>query len=191
MTGREGHEEWPPSVDQPRASDALARLWAPWRSAYITGDGGLEGCPFCVLAERPADRDRESLVLHRGTAGYLVFNAFPYNPGHLMAVPYAHVGELDELDADAATELWELTRRAVRAVRERLGCDGVNFGANFGSAAGAGVADHLHLHVVPRWVGDTNFVSVVGDTRIVSRDLADLYDVLAPAFPAPPVEDGS
>jgi ATP adenylyltransferase len=171
-----------PEIDQPPPPDAIQRLWAPWRAAYITGGDGIEGCPFCVLPAREPDRDRESLILHRGQHTYVMFNAYPYNPGHLMVLPYAHIAELAELDEPTSAELWSLGRRCVGILRERLRCDGVNLGMNLGSAAGAGFGDHLHLHAVPRWVGDTNFVSVVGATRILPRALDDLYEELAPAF---------
>lgn len=164
------------------AIENLQRLWAPWRFGYVASSEPLAGCPFCGLPERGPERDRESLILHRGTHTYVVLNAYPYNPGHLMTVPYAHVGDLGGLGEDAAAELWDHTRRAVDVLGERLGCQGVNLGANFGSAAGAGIADHLHLHAVPRWEGDTNFMSVAGATRVLPRALEDVYDELAGAF---------
>lgn len=168
--------------DQAPPLDAIQRLWAPWRYAYITGEGRVEGCPFCVLPDRGPERDRESLILHRTDSCYVIFNAYPYNPGHLMVVPYEHVGELEDLDATVADELWRLARRTVPVLKERLGAEGANLGMNLGTAAGAGIAEHLHLHVVPRWAADTNFVSVVGSTRILPRALEDMYDELAPAF---------
>ncbi len=186
-----GHREDPdahsrvvrtPDLDQPPPQDGIRRLWAPWRFGYISGGEPIEGCPFCALPERGPERDRESLILHRGESAFVVFNAYPYNPGHLMVCPYAHVAELEDLDDRAADELWTLGRRCVAILRETLGCEGVNVGMNLGPAAGAGVADHLHLHVVPRWVGDTNFVSVVGATRVLPRALEEMYDELAPAF---------
>lgn len=171
-----------PAQDQPAPPDGLRRIWAPWRYAYIEGGAPMEGCPFCVLPDRGVERDRESLIVHRGQTAYVILNAYPYNPGHLMVCPYAHVAELDELAGAGPGEVWELGLLAARVLRERLGCDGINLGMNVGEAAGAGVADHLHLHVVPRWSADTNFVSTVGAARVLPRSLTDTYDELAPAF---------
>ena len=167
--------------DQPGvAADQLQRMWAPWRFGYIAGDErSVEGCPFCVLPARDRDRDRESLILHRGEHGYVILNAYPYNPGHLMVVPYAHEEHLEELPAAAAHELWSLGIRAVTLLKRRLHCQGVNLGINLSPAAGAGIAEHLHLHAVPRWIGDTNFISVIGAARVLPRALEEMYDELA------------
>ena len=162
------------------AVEDLQRLWAPWRFGYIVEDAPVDGCPFCVLPER--GDDRESLILHRGDHAYVIFNAYPYNPGHLMVVPYGHEAELSGLSAAASAEVWELGQRTVGVLRDRLRCEGVNLGMNLGAAAGAGIAEHLHLHAVPRWTGDTNFISVVGATRVLPRALEEMYDELAPAF---------
>ncbi|MFN2556256.1 MAG: HIT domain-containing protein [Nitriliruptorales bacterium] len=170
------------SADQPPPLDGLQRLWAPWRSGYIAGGGRIEGCPFCVLPARGREYDRENLILFRGEHCFVIFNAYPYNPGHVMVVPFAHLPRLGELDEATAGELWRLGRRAAVVLTERLGADGINLGMNLGGAAGAGISDHLHLHAVPRWVGDTNFVSVVGATRILPRALDEMYDELAPGF---------
>ncbi len=171
--------------DQPGiAVESLQRLWAPWRLGYVAGDDPIEGCPFCVLPERGPERDRESLILARGEHAYVISNAYPYNPGHLMVVPYRHHAELEALDAAVAGEVWELGRRAVGVLKERLGAGGVNLGINLGAAGGAGIAEHLHLHAVPRWVGDTNFISVVGAARVLPAALEELYDQLAPGFAA-------
>lgn len=171
-----------PEADQGPPVDDIQRLWAPWRYAYISGGEPVDGCPFCVLPSRGPDRDRESLILHRGETNYVIFNAYPYNPGHLMVVPFDHIADVEGLDEDTATEMWALARRAVTGVKATLGAGGVNVGMNLGTAAGAGIADHVHLHVVPRWQGDTNFVSVVGATRVLPRALADMYDEMAPIF---------
>ena len=168
--------------EQPAALDGLQRLWAPWRYGYIASGAPIEGCPFCVLPDRGVERDRESLILHRGERCYVICNAYPYNPGHVMVVPFAHVAELEQLDDDTSAELWALTRRSVGAVRSALRAEGANVGLNLGSAAGAGIAPHLHLHVVPRWAGDTNFVSVIGAARILPRALDEIYEDLHPAF---------
>ncbi len=166
--------------DQPGvAVDDLQRLWAPWRFGYISGDDDVEGCPFCVLPARDPERDRDTLILHRGTHAYVIFNAYPYNPGHLMVVPYEHQEHLEALPEPCAQEIWSLTRRAVAILKERVHCEGVNLGMNLSPAAGAGIAAHLHQHVVPRWVGDTNFISVVGAARVLPRALEEMYDELA------------
>jgi len=169
--------------DQPGVGLAgLQRLWAPWRFGYIAGADLLEGCPFCVLAARGTGQDRESLILYRGRHAYVVFNAYPYNPGHLMVVPYDHAADLELLDAEVATELFALGRLAVGVLKERIGAQGINLGMNLGAVAGAGITDHLHLHAVPRWGGDTNFISVVGAARVLPKALEELYDQLLPAF---------
>lgn len=160
--------------------DGLQRLWAPWRFGYIAREEpAFEGCPFCVLPAREPSRDRESLIVHRGTGAYVVLNAYPYNPGHLMVVPHAHERFLGAVEEAAAQELWTLARRAARVLHDVLGAQGVNLGMNLGEAAGAGIADHVHLHAVPRWSGDTNFISTVGAARVLPRALGDVWDELA------------
>lgn len=169
--------------DQPGLSaDDLQRLWAPWRFGYVAGAEPLEGCPFCVLPQRDPSRDRESLILHRGEHCFVIFNAYPYNPGHLMVVPYAHQAHLEDLEEAAANEMWRLARRAVRVLKGEVHAQGVNLGMNLGAAGGAGIAQHLHLHAVPRWVGDTNFISVIGAARVLPRALEEMWDELAPGF---------
>ena len=163
-------------------TDDLQRLWAPWRFGYLVGDDPIEGCPFCVLPARDPERDRESLILHRGERAFVIFNAYPYNPGHLMVVPYVHEGELEDLDGEAATEMFELGRRSVAVLKQRVHCAGINLGMNLGAAGGAGIAEHVHLHVVPRWGGDTNFISVIGASRVLPKALEELYDQVAPGF---------
>ncbi|MDX1621588.1 MAG: HIT domain-containing protein [Nitriliruptorales bacterium] len=170
-----------PRQDQRGVSpDQLQRLWAPWRFGYIVDENQIEGCPFCVLPER--GDDRANLILLRGEHNYVIFNAYPYNPGHLMVVPFAHVGDLGELDDEAADELWRLGRQTVSVLSEALASDGINLGMNLGGAAGAGIAEHLHLHVVPRWEADTNFVSTIGATRVLPRALEEMFDELVDAF---------
>ena len=169
--------------DQPGVGiEGLQRLWAPWRFGYIAGADPVDGCPFCVLPERGVERDRESLILHRGRHAYVICNAYPYNPGHLMVVPYAHTADLEHLDADVAAEVFALGRVTVRVLKQRVGAQGINLGMNLGGVAGAGITDHLHLHAVPRWGGDTNFMSVVGAARVLPKALEELYDELLPGF---------
>jgi ATP adenylyltransferase len=169
--------------DQPGVGvDELQRLWAPWRFGYVAGPSRIEGCPFCVLPDRGIERDAESLIMHRADHTYIILNAYPYNPGHLMVVPYEHESDLLALGEEASVELWELGRRSVHVLREQLRAEGVNLGLNLERAAGAGIAEHLHLHVVPRWAGDTNFISVVGASRVLPQALEELYELLAPGF---------
>ncbi|MEX2533605.1 MAG: HIT domain-containing protein [Nitriliruptoraceae bacterium] len=176
------------SGQQPDAApDALQRLWAPWRYSYVakpddTPADKPAGCPFCVLPAKPASNDAASLILHRGQHNFIMLNAYPYNPGHLMVLPYTHTASLPGLDDDTATELFQLTRRSVALLETVLACTGVNLGMNLGAHAGAGIAEHLHLHAVPRWSGDTNFMTVAGSTRVLPRALDDIYDELAASF---------
>ncbi|MEX2324465.1 MAG: HIT domain-containing protein [Nitriliruptoraceae bacterium] len=164
------------------AVDDLQRLWAPWRTAYITRGDAIDGCPFCVLPARGTSADRASLVLHRGEHAYVILNAYPYNPGHAMVVPFEHIADVGDLDHTSSDEFWQLTRLTVTVVREQLGASGINVGMNLGAVSGAGIADHLHQHVVPRWPGDTNFMSVVGASRVLPSALDDVYTSLVDGF---------
>ncbi len=166
--------------------DRLQRLWAPPRLAYIKGEDGTGstdegGCPFCRI---PTLDDREGLVIARGTAVYAVLNLHPYNPGHLMVVPYRHVADLGDLTHDETVELMSFTRRAVDAVRAASTPHGFNVGLNLGHVAGGSLADHLHQHVVPRWGGDANFITVLAGTKVIPQLLAETRDILAAAWPA-------
>jgi len=154
-------------------------LWAPWRIEYIRGekDGA---CFLCRMFSE--DTDRENLILFRGKTCVVNMNRYPYNSGHLMVSPLRHIAELDELTADEEQEFSELTRRAVAALRAALQPEGFNIGINLGAAAGAGLKEHLHRHIVPRWVGDTNFMPVVGGTHVVPEALLETYDLLAKHF---------
>ena len=161
----------------------LQRLWTPWRMSYIQGEGkALEGCPFCVLPGRGEEADAQSLIIGRGEHAYAILNAYPYNPGHLMAVPYRHVAGVEELTVDELHEMADLCQRAVRALKATSGPHAFNIGMNVGTLAGAGIADHIHQHVVPRWGGDTNFMPVIAQTRVLPELLAETYERLAPAF---------
>ena len=159
--------------------DAFERLWSPHRMAYIQGEGkpsdGAE-CPFCRM---PQLSDEAGLVVARGERVYAVLNLYPYNPGHLMVVPYRHVPDYTDLQPAESTELAAFTQQALRAVRRTSGPQGFNIGMNLGAVAGAGIADHLHQHVVPRWGGDTNFMPVVGHTKVLPQLLADTRALLA------------
>ncbi|MDL4777303.1 HIT domain-containing protein [Spirillospora sp. NBC_01491] len=161
-------------------------MWTPHRMAYIkgenkpTGTGAGEGCPFCEIPEMT---DEEGLVLARGRSVFAVLNLYPYNSGHLMVVPYRHVADYTELDEDEYGELAVLTRRSLTALRKASGAQGFNVGMNLGQVAGAGIAAHLHQHVVPRWGGDTNFMPVVGHTKVLPQLLRDTRQILADAWP--------
>ncbi|MGW9377818.1 HIT family protein [Streptomyces albidoflavus] len=166
--------------------DAFQRLWTPHRMAYIqgenkpTGPGAQDGCPFCVV---PAESDEDGLIVRRGAHAYAVLNLYPYNGGHLLVVPYRHVADYTELDAAETAEVAELTKQAMTALRSASGAHGFNIGLNQGSAAGAGIAAHLHQHIVPRWGGDTNFMPVIGDTKVLPQLLGDTRAMLAAAWP--------
>jgi ATP adenylyltransferase len=165
--------------------DAFQRLWTPHRMAYIqgenkpTGPGAGDGCPFCAI---PAKSDEEGLVIARGTHVYAVLNLYPYNSGHLMVVPYRHVADYTDLDGDETAELAGLTKQAMSALRAASGAQGFNIGMNQGDVAGAGIAAHLHQHVVPRWGGDVNFMPVVGNTKVLPQLLAETRKILADAW---------
>jgi ATP adenylyltransferase len=147
---------------------------------YITDTDKERGCIFCT---KPREhRDVENGILFRGHAVYVILNAFPYNPGHLMVVPYEHVSSLTELPAGVAAELMQVTQKSIGILSEAMSPEGVNVGVNQGQAAGAGIADHIHLHVVPRWLGDTNFMTSVGETKVLPELVADTYARLAPLF---------
>jgi ATP adenylyltransferase len=167
--------------------DGFRRLWAPHRMAYIAGEPGtgeVDGrCPLCRI---PSMDDEDGLVLARGTTVYAVLNLHPYNPGHLMVVPYRHVAGLDELTGDEAGELVAMTQQAVRALRATAAPHGYNVGINLGHVAGGSLADHLHQHVVPRWGGDANFITVVGQTKVIPQLLAETRALLAGAWDGHP-----
>jgi ATP adenylyltransferase len=154
----------------------LKRLWAPWRMAWIGGARPAAGCVFCTARE--GSDDRASLVLLRSVHAFLILNAYPYAPGHLMAVTNRHVAALGDARAEELTDAMTLVQRAVAALRAEYRAEGFNVGLNQGRVAGAGIEDHLHLHVVPRWDGDHNFMTVLGDTRVLPEDLTTTWDRL-------------
>ncbi len=173
-------------ADMTDVPDAFGRLWTPHRMAYIkgenkpTGPGAGDGCPFCEI---PKMDDADGLIVARGEVVYAVLNLYPYNSGHLMVCPYRHVPDYTDLDAAETAELAEFTQKALVALREASGAQGFNVGMNLGHVAGAGIAAHLHQHVVPRWGGDTNFMPIVGHTRVLPQLLRDTRDLLARAWP--------
>jgi len=164
--------------------DRFHRLWTPHRLAYIKGGPGTgqdadDECPFCRIPTLP---DEDALLVARGVTVYAVLNLHPYNPGHLMVVPYRHVAELEDLTVDEAAELTAFTQRAVRAMKKISAPHGFNVGLNLGAVAGGSLADHLHQHVVPRWGGDSNFIAVIGMTKVIPQLLAESRSQLAEAW---------
>jgi ATP adenylyltransferase len=151
-------------------SSSVEYLWSPWRYDYIAASGKKPGsCVFCIGEDRQHDADR--LVLFRGVFNFLILNLFPYTSGHLMIAPYAHVDRLQDLRTEQTSEMMDLARRATGALEKLYRPAGYNIGMNLGESAGAGVKDHLHLHVVPRWVGDSNFMTITGETRVLPEEL--------------------
>lgn len=159
----------------------MQRLWAPWRLEYIVGEK-TEGCIFCVFPKQ--DDDRKNRILDRGNHAYVIMNTFPYSNGHLLIVPYRHTGDFCELTEAESLEMMQLTQKSMRALKQACNPDGLNLGVNQGAAAGAGIADHIHLHIVPRWNGDTNFMPVLADTKVMPEALETSYDKLKPLFDA-------
>ncbi|MBV9578714.1 MAG: HIT domain-containing protein [Chloroflexi bacterium] len=163
----------------------MERLWTPWRRAYLegSGDSHADGCFLCDHAADP-EHDRQNLVLFRAPLVFVLLNLYPYNSGHLMVAPYAHTGDLAGLEGDIAAGLMQATQLAVGALGRVYAPDGFNVGMNLGKSAGAGVPDHLHVHVVPRWNGDTNFMPVVGGTKVLPESLEQTYARLVGQFDA-------
>jgi ATP adenylyltransferase len=162
---------------------SVENLWAPWRLEYVTGDKPT-GCVLCAKQETGGG-DREAHVVARGEHCYAVLNLYPYNNGHLMVVPYRHVADLDELTADEGAECQRMLERGIRAARAALSPGGFNVGLNLGEAAGAGIASHLHWHLVPRWQGDTNFMPVLADVRVMPQHLDTTWQLLRDAWDDP------
>ena len=155
-------------------------LWSPWRHEYITAstsENSSPNCIFCVAKTDPSQDDAK-LVIYRGEENFVILNRYPYTNGHLMIAPYAHLGSLTEAPKTTTDEMMDLAKRCERALREAYQPQGLNVGMNLGRVAGAGVADHIHLHILPRWSGDTNFISTIGDTRVLSEDLTTTYGKL-------------
>lgn len=157
----------------------MERIWAPWRIEYIR-IGNPEGCIFCDKPED--DADEKNLILHRGKLNFVIMNLYPYNPGHLMVVPYRHLNKLDELTPEERNDHYEMVSRAVVILREAARTDNFNIGMNLGRVAGAGIDEHIHTHIVPRWNGDNNFMAVTADTRVISESMADIYQRLKNKF---------
>ena len=157
---------------------ANQRIWAPWRLAYVK-DASKDVEQECIFCAKPAEDDDEAnLIVHRGERCFVILNLFPYTNGHLMVAPYDHVGSIAELDPETCAEMMALAQRGIRVLEEAYAPHGFNVGFNQGRVAGAGVEHHIHMHVVPRWGGDTNFMPVLGDTRVMPQSLEQSYEML-------------
>ena len=157
-------------------------LWSPWRYRYVSQGVKNDSCIFCEKAKADPSQDRNNLVLFRGRANFIILNLYPYTTGHVMIAPYAHVGNLTEADAPTLAEMMTLSQRLQSALESSYHPEGYNLGMNLGRCAGAGIEGHIHLHVLPRWSGDSNFMTVVGETRVEPEDLQTTYDKLIPFF---------
>ncbi len=155
-------------------------LWAPWRGAYVTGEKPASGCVFCDKFK--SSDDRGNYLLFRGRHAFVIMNLYPYNNGHLMVIPVRHVADVLELDKTEFEEMGSLMRASVRIIKEIMHAEGFNVGCNLGAAAGAGIASHLHMHIVPRWNGDTNFMPVISETKVISEHMDATYARLSEAF---------
>ncbi len=157
----------------------MQHIWAPWRIKYIQQEKP-EGC---ILCEKPADsNDAANYILYRGIKSFVMLNSYPYNPGHLLVAPFRHIASPEELTAEERSEYFEIVCLAVKVVKQVLSPGGLNIGANLGRIAGAGIEDHFHTHIVPRWQGDTNFMPVLSDIRVMPEALAETYDKLKEGF---------
>jgi ATP adenylyltransferase len=157
-------------------------LWSPWRYRYVTKASPADNCIFC--AKLSAENDEQNLIVHRGTHCFVLLNLYPYTSGHLMVAPFDHIADYDALSVDAACELTALTQESVRHIKALYRPKGLNVGMNLGECAGAGVAGHLHMHVLPRWPGDASFMTTIGETRVVPEDLSESWRKLRDAFSA-------
>ena len=154
-------------------------LFSPWRMEYVS-KSSLGGDVF--LDALKADNDREKLILYRGNLSFVIMNLYPYNNGHLMVVPYRKVNSMVDLNKDELAEIMELAQKSMNIIQNKLNSDGFNFGINIGKCSGAGIDDHVHFHIVPRWNGDNNFMPTIGNTRVIVQGLLDTYDMLYPLF---------
>jgi ATP adenylyltransferase len=172
----------------------MDRLWSPWRLEYVTGPKPHSGCVFCTAAAAAGSGaaaagdaaaqgfDQASLIVWAGRRAYVILNRYPYNNGHLMVVPHQHTSTLTSLDPEELTEIAMLVQRSEAALREAYRLEGINIGLNLGKAGGAGIEEHVHVHLVPRWSGDTNFMTVIGETRVLPQDLHTTAALLRPVF---------
>lgn len=161
----------------------MNHLWAPWRATYVSEKRNPSRCIFCEAAS--SSDDEANLVVHRGRLSFVILNRFPYSSGHLMIAPFAHVSRLGQTDEETAAEIMQLSRFAEQLLQQIYTPDGLNLGMNLGEAAGAGIQEHIHMHLLPRWKGDANFMTSVAETRIVCEALEDTYAKLKHAFGSP------
>jgi len=159
----------------------MEHLWTPWRSTYVAGEG-RPPAGRCIFCDAIQGTDDESYILHRGSFNFVLLNRYPYTTGHLMIAPYEHVSRLSQTDQASSREMMDLARAAERILEATYHPAGLNLGMNLGEAAGAGIAEHIHLHVLPRWIGDSNFMTVVGATRIMPESLEQTYSKLSEQF---------
>ena len=157
----------------------MEKIWAPWRMQYILSDKKKE-CVFCVKAKEK--EDKKNYILFRDTLAFVILNIFPYNNGHLMIAPYRHVASLEELSEEELLQVMMLIKKGLTSLKKSLKADGYNIGINIGSIAGAGIADHLHVHIVPRWSGDTNFMPILAETKVLPQHLDTTFEILQPFF---------
>jgi ATP adenylyltransferase len=157
-------------------------LWSPWRYRYVTEGNKGSGCLFCEKGSADPSHDRDNLVLCRAQSNFVILNLFPYTTGHAMVAPYVHLANLEEIAKDTLAEMMELAQRVQAALRKTYNPDGYNLGMNLGRTAGAGIPDHLHLHVLPRWLGDSNFMTVIANTRVHPEEVLTTYDKLVEVF---------
>ena len=160
----------------------MERLWSPWRSNYIESFKDKNGEEECVFCAAPHKDDKNSLIVYRGEHNFVMLNLYPYNAGHLMIIPYRHLSDLTELTKEERLEIMDLEALSLKALTEVMKPQGFNIGANLGKAAGAGIDQHLHFHIVPRWIGDTNFMPSLGEVKVISQDLLHTREALQKAF---------
>ncbi len=158
----------------------MKNLWAPWRIHYLKTLEKEKGCIFCIKSKE--NRDEENFILKRGKKSFIILNKFPYNSGHLMIAPYRHTGKIENLKDEEILEIFNLLRLAVKALKKAIKPHGFNIGINIGKIAGAGYPGHLHFHVVPRWDGDTNFMPVIGETKVIPEEIERTFKILNPFF---------
>lgn len=176
------HRSYETGLVQGGIIERMDILWAPWRSCYVENVDNMEGCFLCHAVNQPKEKWREFLVLYRSSESFIILNKYPYNSGHLMVVPIKHTGNYHHIDDKTALDMHNLLRLSLKALKQVFKPHGFNIGYNIGRPAGAGLESHIHMHVVPRWNGDTNFMPVVGETKVISQDLPTTYDRLKEAI---------
>ena len=161
----------------------MKHIWSPWRMKYIRSNDNPPGCIFCEAVKKKVDNS-DNLIVTRSSLAFVILNRYPYTSGHVMVVPYAHVGTMNELDKETLADMMDLVQQSMLAINTVYKPEGYNIGANLGAVAGAGIADHVHFHVVPRWAGDTNFMTAVSAARVIPEDLSETLQLLKDNWPA-------